>query len=121
MIGGYMGRILYIDLSEKKARTEVLDPKLAKDYLGGSGLGAKLLYDMTDGTTDPLGKDNPLMFINGPFTGTRIPTSGRHAVVAKSPLTGIWGECDVGGAWGFELKSAGYDGVVVTGKSEKPV
>ena len=121
MLGGYMGKVLQINLSKKKYEIEELSDTLVKKYIGGSGLAAKLLYDLTNGATDPLGEDNPLIFMTGPFTGTIIPTSARHTVVAKSPLTGIWAESDVGGSWGYELKRAGFDGIIITGKAEKPV
>ena len=121
MIGGYMGTILKINLSTKEVKKEKLDQELAKKYIGGSGMGAKLLFDMVDENTDPLGPENPLIFINGPFAGTNIPTSGRHAVATRSPLTGIWAEGDVGGTWGMNFKKAGYDALILKGKAEKPV
>jgi aldehyde:ferredoxin oxidoreductase len=76
---------------------------------------------MTDERTNPLGPENPLIFMTGPFTGTSVPLSGRHAVVSQSPLTGIFGESDVGGTWGANLKKAGFDGTIITGQSEKPI
>jgi len=118
---GYMGKILYIDLSNSKARIEDLNEEWALQFIGGSGLGAKFLYEMTDERTDPLGVENPLIFMTGPFAGTAVPLSGRHAVVSRSPLTGIFGESDVGGTWGATLKKAGFDGIIVTGQSKKPV
>lgn len=121
MLRGYMGRILEIDLSEKKVNIDQLNEKWVKKFIGGSGLGAKLLYELTDETTDALSEENPLIFMTGPFTGTMIPNSGRHSAIAKSPLTGIWGESNVGGSWGTEFKSAGFDGLILHGKSEKPV
>lgn len=117
---GYMGRLLRVDLTRGKIYTEALSEGLARSYLGGSGLGARFLYDETDEKTEPLGEKNLLMFLTGPFVGTPSPSSGRHAVVTKSPL-GIWGEADAGGGWGEALKKAGYDGILVTGRSEKPV
>jgi len=121
MLGGYAAKLLTVDLAKKLVKVEGLDEALARKYIGGSGLAAKILYDETGPETDPLGPSNPLIFMTGPFTGTRVPLSGRHAVVAKSPLTGLWGESDVGGKWGVELKKAGYDGAVFRGKAEKPV
>jgi len=88
-------------------------------FIGGSGLAAKRLWEMTGNETDPLGSENVLIFMTGPLTGTKVPLSGRHEVAAKSPLTGVYGECDVGGRWGTELKKAGFDGVVITGKSAR--
>ncbi len=118
-IGGYAGRILHVDLSKRDQHVEELSEGEARAYIGGSGLAAKRLWEMTGNETDPLGTENVLIFMTGPFTGTKVPLSGRHEVVAKSPLTGIYGESDVGGRWGTELKKAGFDGVVVTGKSAR--
>lgn len=118
---GYTGKILNIDLTHSKIRIEGLKEDWLNQFIGGSGLGAKYLYEMTDEKTDPLGPENPLIFMAGPFTGTSVPLSGRHAVVARSPLTGIFGESDVGGTWGANLKRAGFDGILITGESEKPI
>ena len=118
---GYTGKILQVDLTHSKGYMEDLNEEWAKQFIGGSGLGTKFLYEMTDEGTDPLGPENPLIFMTGPFTGTSVPLSGRHAVVSRSPLTGIFGESDVGGTWGANLKRAGFDGIIVTGKSVKPV
>lgn len=118
---GYMGKILRVDLTTSKITKESLKEDDVKMYLGGSGLGTKYLFEETVGDTDPLGPDNPLIFMTGPFLGTTIPTSGRHALVIKSPLTGIYGESDVGGSWGYVFKGTGYDGLIVTGQADKPV
>ncbi|NIS61643.1 MAG: aldehyde ferredoxin oxidoreductase [Proteobacteria bacterium] len=118
---GYAKKILRIDLSSLKIHIEDLDEELARHFVGGSGLGAKFLYEMTDERTEPLSPENPLIFMAGPFTGTAVPLSGRHAVVSGSPLTGVFGESDVGGTWGANLKKAGFDGIIVTGRSEKAV
>lgn len=117
---GYMCKVLHIDLTHSKGRVEDLKEDWADQFIGGSGLGTKFLYEMTDERTNPLGPENPLIFMTGPFAGTPVPLSGRHAVVSRSPLTGIFGESDVGGTWGANLKKAGFDGILVTGKSEKP-
>ncbi len=117
---GYIGKVLHIDLTHSKGRVEDLKEEWADQFIGGSGLGTKYLYEMTDETTNPLGPENPLIFMTGPFTGTSVPLSGRHAVVSRSPLTGIFGESDVGGTWGANVKKARFDGIIVTGKSEKP-
>ncbi len=121
MLGGYMGKFLRIDLTKKEITLKKFDEKILKKYIGGSGLGVKILYDETDENTDPLGPENVLMFMTGPLTNTSIPNSGRHSVIAKSPLSNIFGEASVGGTWGAALKKSGYDGVIVTGKSPKPV
>ncbi|BCV24828.1 aldehyde ferredoxin oxidoreductase family protein [Gelria sp. Kuro-4] len=118
---GYMGKLLRVDLTQKKTCVEDLDSAVARKYIGGSGLAAKYLYEETDGSTDPLGPDNLLVFMTGPFTGTVVPNSGRHAVAAKSPLTGIWAEGDAGGTWGVMLKRAGFDGILIRGKATEPV
>ncbi|HCC32809.1 MAG TPA: aldehyde ferredoxin oxidoreductase [Clostridiales bacterium] len=120
--GGYMGRVAWVDLTRRSVEVKALDTGLAEKYIGGSGLGAKILYDTTDGrTTDPLGPDNVIIFATGPLTGTPAPLSGRHEIIAKSPLTGIYGESDCGGMWGTALKRAGLDAVVVRGASAMPV
>ena len=118
---GYIGKILHVNLSNSKGHVEDLNEEWTRKFIGGSGLGAKFLYEMTDERTNPLGPENPLIFMTGPFTGTSVPLSGRHAVVSRSPLTGIFGESDVGGTWGANLKKAGFDGIIITGKSEKPI
>jgi len=118
---GYIGKVLHIDLSNSKVHVEDLNEEWARQFIGGSGLGAKFLYEMTDERTNPLGSENPLIFMTGPFTGTSVPLSGRHAVISRSPLTGIFGESDIGGTWGANLKKAGFDGIIITGKSEKPI
>jgi aldehyde:ferredoxin oxidoreductase len=118
---GYAGRILWVDLTSKKAVARDLDYSLARNYIGGTGVATKILYDYTGPHTDPLGPENHLIFMTGPFTGTKVPLSGRHHVVARSPLTNIYGESDVGGVWGAGLKRAGYDGLVVYGSSDKPI
>jgi aldehyde:ferredoxin oxidoreductase len=118
---GYTGKILRVDLSKRRVETEALDETLAQKFIGGSGLAAKVLYDETGPETDPLGPENRLIFMTGPFAATPVITSGRHAVVTKSPLTGIFAESDSGGTWGPSLKRAGFDGIVILGKSARPV
>ncbi|MCG0278507.1 MAG: aldehyde ferredoxin oxidoreductase family protein [Thermanaeromonas sp.] len=118
---GYVGKVLWVDLTQRKWWVEEVDEALASKWLGGSGFGAITLAKTTGPQTDPLGEENVLGFFTGPLTGTVVPCSGRHSVVGKSPLTGIWGEASVGGNWGKELKRAGYDGVVVLGKADTPV
>ena len=121
MKGGYWGKILRINLNNGRVWEQAPDEALYREYIGGSGIGSRFLYDLTDGDTDPLGPENPLIFMTGPFAGTTVPTSGRHQIIAKSPLTGIYGEGDAGGTWGPGLKRCGYDGIVIEGASEKPV
>lgn len=118
---GYQGKLLNVDLGRRRVETEELDPKLVEQYLGGAGVAAHLLYDGTGPDTDPLGPDNLLIAFTGPFTGTAVPSSSRHHLMARSPLTGILGETNVGGSWAVHIKRAGYDGVVVSGRAENPV
>jgi len=119
-MNGYMGKLLRVDLTSGELRDEVLDEERARAFAGGSGLAARIVFDMVDGGTDPLGPENPLVFMTGPLVGTRMPSAGRFGVAALSPLTGIWGEANSGGYFGPELRFAGYDGIVVTGQAEKP-
>ena len=115
-----MKNLLVVDLTGKSFHVEEIDPELARDYIGGSGLAARLLYDRIRLDTDPLGPENPLMFMTGPLVGTSMPSAGRCTVSARSPLTGFWGESNTGGFIGPELRFAGYDGVLINGKSEDP-
>ena len=115
-----MGRLLFVNLTKHKISERKLTTEIARKYLGGSGLGARYLFDETGKDTEPFGEDNLLMFLTGPFTGTSVLSSGRHAVVTKSPH-GIWGEADAGGSWGETLKKSGYDGVIIKGKADNPV
>ena len=120
-VGGYMGSLLRVDLGSGKRSHVRFEEAELRRYIGGSGLGARILFDETTSKTDPLGPENVLAFLTGPLTGTRAITSGRHAVVSRSPLTGLWGESDSGGTWGATLKRAGLDGVILNGASDNPV
>ncbi len=129
--GGYAGALLYVDLSGGEIRSEPLDPEFARRHLGGQGFGTRLFLDhLLAGCADsagrvvlpdPLGPDNPFMLMTGPLTGAAMHATARWTVGARSPLTGLWGEANVGGFFGAELKAAGYDGVVITGSSPRPV
>jgi aldehyde:ferredoxin oxidoreductase len=118
---GYHGKLLKVDLTDRKVLVEDLDGQLLEKYVGGAGVEAKVLFEETDPTTDPLGPENVIMSICGPFTGTAVPASSRHHMMARSPLTGLLGEANVGGSWAVHFKRAGFDGVVITGRSEHPV
>jgi aldehyde:ferredoxin oxidoreductase len=120
-MNGYMGKILRVDLSAGKLWDELLNEEHARAFVGGSGLAARYVYDMVDGDTDPLGPDNPLVFMTGPLVGTVMPSAGRCSVCALSPMTRIWGESNTGGFLGPELRFAGYDGIILTGQAERPV
>jgi len=118
---GFTGRILEIDLSSRQHMISELDRDLARKYIGGKGLGAAILYHLTDKGMDPLSPENPLIFATGPLTGTSAPTSGRWCVVTKSPLTGLYLDSHVGGYFGTEMKRAGYDLIIFKGRSDSPI
>ena len=120
-IKGYIGKILKVNLSDQMVEASPLSKELAEDYIGGGGIAAKIISDRLLPEMDPLHKSNPLVFMTGPLTGTIIPWSGRHCVASISPLTNIWGESYAGGSWGKELKKAGFDGILITGKADRPV
>lgn len=116
----YAGKILRVDLTTGKISTEPLSMELAKNYIGGIGLGIRLLMDNSKPGTDPFSPDNPLIYVTGPLSGTMGPTAGNgYAVVSKSPATGCVGEAKAHGFFGAELKRAGYDAVIITGKADK--
>jgi aldehyde:ferredoxin oxidoreductase len=118
----YTKRILYVDLTTGKTEVKPLNEKLAKEYIGGIGLGMKLWLDHSKAGVDPFSPENPLLFITGPLTGTMAPSAGNsYAVVSKSPLTEGICECKAHGFFGPEVKRAGYDVIIFTGKSEKLV
>ncbi len=123
---GYNGKIAYIDLTKKEVVIKTLDPEIAEDYIGGTGLSAKLIYDsLSEEDYKTLKKDvfhpiNPIVFATGPVTGSLRPASGRYSVSGISPLTNHWGEGTSGGFFCINLRKSGYDALVITGKSEKP-
>ncbi len=118
---GYHGKYLRINLTEGTVKVEKLDLDLAKKWIGGRGLGTKFFVDEVDPKVDALSPENKLIAVTGPMTGTTAPTGGRYMVVTKSPLTGTIASSNSGGYWGAELKFAGYDMIIVEGRSEKPV
>ncbi len=121
MARGYMGKMLMVDLSTSKLKDEVLDENLCRQFIGGYGIGARVIFSRQKAGVDPLGSDNILGMVTGPFTGTPALSGTRFTVVGKSPLTGGWGDANSGGYFGAYLKFAGYDAVFFTGISEKPV
>jgi len=121
MPGGYTGKILRVDLSTGQFSIDRPDDTTLRDFIGGEGLGTKYLYDEVAPDTDALGPANKLIFMTGPVTGSLAPTSGRHCVTTRSPLTGCQNTSHAGGYWGTQLKLAGYDGLIVQGQSKKPV
>lgn len=117
----YSGKILFIDLSSGVLTEEILDESIYRAFIGGNGLGIRILYERMKPLVNPLGPENILGFVVGSLTGTPAPGSGRHMLVTKSPLTGTWAESNSGGTFGPELKTAGYDAVFFFGISPKPV
>jgi aldehyde:ferredoxin oxidoreductase len=120
MARGYMGKILMVDLTKNELKDEVLDEKLCRQFIGGYGLGARILFSRQKAGADPLGPDNIFGILTGPFTGTQALSGTRFTVVGKSPLTGGWGDANSGGYFGAYLKFAGYDAVFFSGISAKP-
>ena len=116
-----MGKLLFVDLANGKLEEEALEEEFCRKYLGGYGFGAKILYDRMKPSVDPMGPENILGFLTGPLTGTPALIGSRYVVVCKSPLTHTWGDANSGGYFGPALKFAGYDGVFLSGISEKPV
>lgn len=121
MARGYIGKMLLVDLSKNGLRDEVLDEKLSRQFIGGYGIGARILFSRQKAGVDPLGPGNIFGILTGPFTGTPALSGTRYTVVGKSPLTGGWGDANSGGYFGAHLKFAGYDAVFFTGISAKPV
>ena len=121
MAGGYMGKLLFVNLSTGEIKEETPDESLYRDFIGNYGIGARILYSRQKGEVDALGPENTLGLLTGPLTGTPATFGCRYAVVSKSPLTGGWGDANSGGHFGPHLKFSGYDGVFFNGISEKPV
>jgi len=118
---GYAGKILVVDLTSGDIQTIPIEEELARKYLGGLGINTKLLFEHTRKGIDPLGPDNVLLFGTGPLVGTFMPTASKTDVSAKSPITGLFGATSSGYQFGSELKYAGYDHVLIKGKSKHPV
>jgi len=121
-MGGYAGSILYVDLTSGNIEARPLDLKFAREYIGGLGFGTKIYLDLIKGKPDfdPLSADNPFVLMTGPLTGMKTNAVARWTVGARSPLTGLWGDCNIGGFFGAQLKFAGYDGIVITGAATSP-
>jgi aldehyde:ferredoxin oxidoreductase len=116
-----MQPILKIDLSTGHTGEYIIPREWVHDYIGGPSLAARILYDHLHASLNPLTPEAPLLCLVGPLTGTAGPATGRFTVCGKSPATGLWAESNIGGFWGPELRQAGWDGVWITGKAEKPV
>jgi aldehyde:ferredoxin oxidoreductase len=118
---GWCGKILRVDLSLGKITSEPLDPKVARDYLGGRGFGIYYLQREVDPRCDPLGPGNKIIMAAGPLTGTAAPTGARYVVTTKSPLTGAITCSNSGGNFPAELKKSGHDALIIEGVSDRPV
>lgn len=114
-------RVLHVDLTNHRSRVGPLNDQWKADYLGSRGLGSKYLMEMMDPAADPMSPDNVLIFATGPLTGTMASTGGRYAVITKGPLTNAIACSNSGGKFGAELKHAGYDLLILEGRSETPV
>jgi len=121
MARGYMDKLLFVDLTQGKCQEEALNEELCRDFMGGYGIGARILYERMKPRANPLGPDNMLGFMTGPLTGTPALCSGRFVVIGKSPLTGTWGDTNCGGDFGPNLKFAGFDGIFFSGAASSPV
>ncbi len=115
------GRLLRVDLSSQRIQEEEIPSGWVEDFIGGSALAARMLWERLHPKVDPLGPENPLLFLTGPLTGTAGPAVGRFTVCACSPATGLWGESNCGGFWGPELRFAGYDALWIEGRALEPV
>ncbi|MFX0071037.1 MAG: aldehyde ferredoxin oxidoreductase family protein [Candidatus Hermodarchaeota archaeon] len=118
---GFIGKLLKIDLSKESISFEDINHEYALNYLGGAGYACRYLFDQISRNTDPLSVDNIFMLMTGPFCLTSAPSSSRIVICAKSPYTKLWGEANSGGFFGAELKKAGFDGIIITGKAKNPV
>ncbi len=121
MTGGYMGKMLMVDLSKRQMEDEAIGDEFARKFIGGYGIGARLLFSRQKAGVDPLGPDNHFGLTTGMLTGTPMFAGSRYTVLGKSPLTGGWGDANSGGYFGPYLKFAGYDAIYINGISDKPV
>ncbi|MEM2341675.1 MAG: aldehyde ferredoxin oxidoreductase family protein [Candidatus Bathyarchaeia archaeon] len=121
MVGGYAGKILRVNLSKGSFTVKDLDLSLMRSLIGCLGVASKIMLEEVDPSVEPLSAENKLILATGPLTGSTAPAANKSAVISRSPLTGIWGEAIFSANCGIELKRAGYDMIIVEGKSEKPV
>lgn len=118
---GYAGKILLVNLSKGLMEAKPFPAEWKRQFMGGRGLGVKVLADSIDSIGDPLGESNVLVFAAGPLTGTGLPLGSRYTVATKSPLTGTLTSADSGGSFGWKMKKAGFDAIIITGKAKNPV
>jgi aldehyde:ferredoxin oxidoreductase len=120
-MNGWQGKVLRVNLTDGTIKTEPLDPQVARDYIGGRGLGIYYLNQLADAGVDPFSAENPIIMATGPLTGTGAPTGARYMVMTKSPLTGAITCSNSGGMFPTEFKRTGWDAILFTGKSTRPV
>jgi aldehyde:ferredoxin oxidoreductase len=121
MSNAFIGQIVRVNLTTGSVSTEEINPRWARQTLGGAGLATRYLFELTSPGIDPLGPENVLIFMAGMLTGTFSASASRYSVVAKSPLTGYWGQSNSGGFFGPAMKWSGFDGVIFEGISPEPV
>src|SRR5512142_3148045 len=119
-MAGWSEKVLDIDLKTQTYKTYPLDMEIARLFVGGRGLGARLLWDLVGPDIDPLSPENVLIFTNGPLTGTGMQTSNRFSVTTKSPLTDTILDANSGGWWGMQFKRTGFDVLLVRGRAPAP-
>jgi aldehyde:ferredoxin oxidoreductase len=115
--GGYFMKVLHVDLTECKTHVEEVDEEFALKYIGGRGWGARLVWENMKEDTDPLSPENIIVIAPGPLSGLYLPSSGKTSFCSISPTTGIYGDSNIGGMFGVELRQAGFDAVVIKGKA----
>ena len=118
---GYIGSMLFVNLSEMKIHREELSEDLARNFIGGYGIGARVMYERMKAGADPLGPDNIFALGTGPLTLAGTVSTCRYTAMAKSPLTGYWGDANSGGNFGIALKASGFDFIFFEGKADHPV
>jgi len=116
-VAGYHGRVLEVELSSGEIKVTPLQAEDVLLYLGGRGLGTKLLDDRINPKADPLGPDNIIVIATSPLIGSQAPTAARGHMVYKSPLTGYIGSSNSGGAWAYGFKATGYDALIIRGRA----
>src|SRR5262245_56949534 len=121
MTGGFAGKLLRLDLTSRTTEIEPIEDVVLRRYLGGGLLGVYYLMRETPPGMDPYDPAAPLMFMTSAMNGTSLSGANRYSAVAKSPLTGGFGETEAGGFWGPALKQAGFDGMIIRGRADKPV
>jgi len=120
-MNGFMGKILTVNLTSGKIKEEPLNEGYASDFIGAGGIACRYLADLANKKTDPLSPENPLIFVAGLLTGTGAPSFSRWVVASRSPYTTYYGDSNCGAFFGSEMRFAGYDGIIIKGKSEKPI